>query len=83
MMTPYHLLAGLLVCAAVTGCASQSERYFVEGCKKGGAPSSLCSCVYSEMEDKYGERQFNENFYSDRTHAFQKALETTANHCAE
>lgn len=38
------LLLGLL------GCSSREEKEFMAGCRSGGVPRSLCSCIYQEIK---------------------------------
>lgn len=53
------------VMAFLCGCSSPMKNQFMEGCTQ-GLNKSTCSCVYSKIEKKYGEKvleEMNENMY--------------------
>ena len=81
----FKILVVMLVASAfLTGCQSKSERQFVRGCQSSGADSSVCECIYSKMEDKYGEEGFKDNLYTlDPKEDFQRELVNTTLKCAK
>lgn len=37
------------------GCASRTESSFMRQCERSGGNSSVCSCMYDGMEERWGE----------------------------
>jgi len=65
-----------------TGCASKVERQFISGCKTGGIDGSTCSCIYDQLEDKYGEDDLKSNLYTlQQTESFQMDLVNISYQC--
>ena len=70
------------VALLASSCASKTERQFISGCKTGGIDSSICSCIYDKLENKYGEDGLKENLYTlQQTESFQRNMVNISYQC--
>ena len=75
-------LALISLVMMTAGCASKTERQFISGCKTGGIDGSTCSCIYDELENKYGEDGLKENLYTlQQTESFQRDMVNISYQC--
>jgi len=55
------LVAAVVLTTALMGCGRSqidvAEDDFVSGCSQGGAPASICSCVFDSVVDTYGKER--------------------------
>ena len=75
-------LALISLVMMTAGCASNTERQFISGCKTGGIDGSTCSCIYDKLENKYGEDGLKENIYTlQQTESFQTDMINVSYQC--
>lgn len=66
----------------LAGCSSKAESQFVKGCEQ-MADRSVCKCIYSELEDQYGEDDLKKKLYTiDQDEEFQMITLRVTMQCA-
>lgn len=46
------IMAGVI---SLSACAPKMEREFKQGCRASGGNRDVCSCIYDQIENHYGE----------------------------
>lgn len=72
-----------LVCSAIlisTACSPQqdnaaaTQKDFIESCRaQPGADEQTCHCIYSQLEEKYGEKNLHDKMAQTRKQGFVDA----------
>lgn len=84
MKTSLTMVSITFATLLLTGCASKTERQFVNGCKTGGIDGSTCSCIYQKLENKYGEDGLKSNLYTmHQTTSFQQDMIQSSMQCMQ
>ena len=73
--------AVLLVPMLLAGCGDSAfKKQFVSNCERGGAPNSVCECVYDKLMDSYTEEEIKALQQSNReqvTRFFDDMIQAT------